>query len=727
MFFSTSGRKLAFISTLLGLSVVGNATPAVGPTELVAVPQSDSQRNSATLFWLPPGDTDYQFNKTARANTSCSGVGSSFTINPINDGNDGSVWRKQLVSLNTSFTVQFNAYFGSRGGSDGMTFALQRDVAGTSLAAGGGQNLGIGGATPVLAVEFDTYNNGTTVNDIAQDHLAIFEINQSRSKDINKPVAGPVQAYANGAKITDGKYHPVKIVWTKGTQTLQVYFDGATTPHLTYTENNLVNNLFAGNPMVYWGFTASSGTLYGEEHSICNLTFTLDSDDDGYLDTVDLDDDNDGIADVIEASNVDATGDADNDGIVNYQDSDFGPLNAYSVVASLDLDGDGLINQLDLDADNDGITDALEASGGQTPAALAASQNYQRTGTEAGRLTNSVDTQGRPQNSASTASPVLDTDNDGKPDFLDTNADGDAFLDWSEGFDDNSNGKSQDDYQTRAAAFSGVATYYPWTNLNSQGLPAWLQDANNNRYPDFLDVTSSYYHDTDKDGLVDLMDPTNGGNDYAAVSNIPDANKNNLTDYRDAAAATPLPVELVSFDVRVSGKQARLSWITASEHNSAYFAIETSRDGLTFATTGQVAAQGTSSTQYAYQYLDPLFTSHEGATVYYRLRQVDKDETTTYSPIRALATQAKASTTAVQAYPSPFATSLTVIVQAEQTELAVLRLVNTTGHQLLQRTITLEPGTNTFSLPEAARWPAGLYLLEVQQGAHREQRRIVHE
>ena len=672
-------------------------------------------------------NSDYQFNKTAGANASCSGAGSSFTINTTNDGHDGSVWRKQMVNLNTSFTVQFNAYFGNRGGSDGMTFALQRDVAGTGLAGGGGQNLGVGGSSPVLAVEFDTHNNGTGVGDIPQDHLAIFEINTSRSKDISNPVAGPVKAYTSGAKITDGRYHPVKIVWNKGTQTLQLYFDGATTPNLTYTENNLVNALFAGNSMVYWGLTGSSGTFYGEEHSICNLTFTLDTDNDGLLDTVDLDDDNDGIPDTVEASGVDATGDADNDGIANYQDSDFGTLNAYNVVASLDLDGDGLINQFDLDADNDGITDALEASGGQTPAALAAAYGYQRTGSDAGRLSNSVDSQGRPQGGTSTPSSLPDTDGDGLPDFLDTNSDGDAFLDWSEGIDDNSNGKSLDDYKARATAYAGGTTYYPWTNLNTQGLPTWLQDANNNRYPDFLDAGSAYYHDTDKDGLVDLLDPNNGGTEYADVSNIPDANKNSVTDYRDAAVATPLPVELVSFNVVGSSQQARLTWVTAAERNSSYFAIEASLDGYTFAQIGQVAALGTSTQQHTYEYVDAQFSTYESRTVYYRLRQVDQDETTSYSPVQAVATINPASSVALQAYPNPFTSSLTVVVRAAEAGSAVLRLVNPTGQQLWQCTVALEQGTTSLTLPSSAQWPAGLYLLEVQQGASRQLLRLVRE
>lgn len=57
----------------------------------------------------------------------------------------------------------------------------------------------------------------------------------------------------------------------------------------------------------------------------------------------------------------DPMGDEDGDGIINYQDSDFCALNANGVCTSLDSDNDGIINSLDDDSDDDGCADALEA------------------------------------------------------------------------------------------------------------------------------------------------------------------------------------------------------------------------------------------------------------------------------------------------------------------------------------------------------------------------------
>ncbi len=102
-----------------------------------------------------------------------------------------------------------------------------------------------------------------------------------------------------------------------------------------------------------------------------------DRDNDGLSASCDIDDDNDGIPDVVEICGLGATDftcvggtdpglDDDGDGIINYRDPDYCVLNANGVCASMDTDGDGVPNHLDLDADNDGIADIIEAGGVDT-------------------------------------------------------------------------------------------------------------------------------------------------------------------------------------------------------------------------------------------------------------------------------------------------------------------------------------------------------------------------
>jgi hypothetical protein len=101
-----------------------------------------------------------------------------------------------------------------------------------------------------------------------------------------------------------------------------------------------------------------------------------------------------------------------------------------------------------------------------------------------------------------------------------------------------------------------------------------------------------------------------------------------------SVVSQPLPVTLVAFTAVAQGSHAvALAWTTASEVNSLAFDIERSRDGVSFAVLGQVAAAGNSAAAHRYAYLD---ASAPAGILYYRLRQVDQDGTSTYSPVRSV-------------------------------------------------------------------------------------------
>ncbi|WP_298236794.1 T9SS type B sorting domain-containing protein [uncultured Algibacter sp.] len=95
-----------------------------------------------------------------------------------------------------------------------------------------------------------------------------------------------------------------------------------------------------------------SSTFNGEFSLTC---FKNDNDNDGIKDELDLDSDNDGIPDYIENGGVSfaLTGiDADNNGLDDVYDINFIPI---------DSDSDGISDFYDLDSDNDGIYDSIEA------------------------------------------------------------------------------------------------------------------------------------------------------------------------------------------------------------------------------------------------------------------------------------------------------------------------------------------------------------------------------
>ena len=218
----------------------------------------------------------------------------------------------------------------------------------------------------------------------------------------------------------------------------------------------------------------------------------------------DIDDDNDGIPDYVEFNDVRATqdadldlipnwndvtypgyvdnntdnvndnfdwgADADNDGIINFRDNTFWiafvDVNADGINDMADRDLDGLPNQYDLDSDNDGIPDVVEAYG-------------------------------------------VDANGDGRIDnYTDTDNDG-----FSQNVDLNNTGVT--------GSFSGLGSQ----DLDGDVIPNYLDaDSDNDGIPDIIEAGGS---DADNDGIVasfididgdGYFDPVDGdvGNDFVA-------------------------------------------------------------------------------------------------------------------------------------------------------------------------------------------------------------------
>lgn len=88
-----------------------------------------------------------------------------------------------------------------------------------------------------------------------------------------------------------------------------------------------------------------------------------------------------------------------------------------------------------------------------------------------------------------------------------------------------------------------------------------------------------------------------------------------------------LPVTLLNFNGSLAGNSILLNWQTSSEHNSKYFGIEKSPDGINFYPIGEVNAAGNSSVVNNYNFPDNQVEEFN----YYRLKSVDIDNRFAYS------------------------------------------------------------------------------------------------
>ena len=352
--------------------------------------------------------------------------------------------------------------------------------------------------------------------------------------------------------------------------------------------------------------------IYDFQETDPNASAGPDSDSDGVVDSIDLDSDNDGVLDTTEGSgDSDADGvpdyldlDSDNDGIYDALEASRGAIvssgrlaSASSVDATglaagasdqiVDTDADGIPDRLDLDSDNDGLTDVLESLGvdqdldarldpttdangdgaddSLVDRALTAPDldrdrvpNYRDLDSDQdglsditenfstladqdndGRIDNFVsnDADGLDDNYAAELAQLRDTDGDGMPNSLDLDSDNDGAYDLVEaGFADANDDGIND----------GI------TDTDGDGIPdvndanvTGGADADNDGIDDAMDINYAGGTDSDGDGIVDSADPDGNGDGFVGPLDdgsgqvqgqtivLPDVNNDGLPDVAD--------------------------------------------------------------------------------------------------------------------------------------------------------------------------------------------------
>ena len=151
----------------------------------------------------------------------------------------------------------------------------------------------------------------------------------------------------------------------------------------------------------------------------------VDTDNDGTPDFQDIDSDNDGINDLVEAGGGDLDGDGQIDNFVDTDDKGVDDFIQNNALPIFDTDGDGVLDFRDEDSDGDTIPDAVEA--GPVP-----NQPIDTDGDGASDFREQdSDGDSIPDNTEAGPDPLVpvDTDGDGTPDFQDLDSDNDGTQD----------------------------------------------------------------------------------------------------------------------------------------------------------------------------------------------------------------------------------------------------------------------------------------------------------
>ena len=212
-----------------------------------------------SLFSLN-GDAYFSGTSGSKANS----TGTEITLTSDIKNQKSSAWFNYMLDLSEDFEIDFIMNFGNRNagdGADGIVFSLQGDC----LSCGGtGLSIGYGGISPSIGIEFDTYYNAS-MTDYAPsgewDHIAMFKngSNDHAGANVLAAPVGLAQDASGNVGITDGADYNATVKWTASSNLLEVFWNGSPTATISYTDD-IINNIFGGSSMAYWGFTSGTGT-----------------------------------------------------------------------------------------------------------------------------------------------------------------------------------------------------------------------------------------------------------------------------------------------------------------------------------------------------------------------------------------------------------------------------------------------------------------------------------
>lgn len=211
----------------------------------------------------------------------------------------------------------------------------------------------------------------------------------------------------------------------------------------------------------------------------------------------------------------------------------------------------------------------------------------------------------------------------------------------------------EEEYGIRA-----LYVYCPFLDIDGDGLSNSVDlDADGDGCPDAVEGGANYFG---SDLVPSAMDGGNSGESYNGtagpiIHNFPNnvnssgiPNLSNLpqtvgTSETYAATFDPsspcynlvLPIHLIDFCAIAMNSDTKIMWKTSYEESNSHFEIERSFDGSNFDIIGSIAGVGNARSENQYRFIDKEIGNNY-QQVYYRLKQVDFNGQSDYSPIRSV-------------------------------------------------------------------------------------------
>jgi choice-of-anchor A domain-containing protein len=455
----------------------------------------------------------------------------------------------------------------------------------------------------------------------------------------------------------------------------------------------------------------------GNSNPVLNGIAAQDLDRDGTPNFLDLDSDGDGMTDLTEALNVySSTGvlsgtDSDGDGVrsetfgssaANVADNingfgakGFTLLNSDATIAGVST-GDTYPNVYDIDSDNDGITDNVEAQ------ATCSYKVPMGTDCDGDGVDDAYDATSQCVTCTRTSAGLtpFDKDGDGTPDYLDLDTDNDGAWDIYEGHTiSTADGRSVPTANYWIASIGdvdkdGLLDYFDNFNINTETVNRYGNATSNN-----MGANGSFSPGVAKPGSIVQLPESDEKGGCAGGGE------------RDWRTVTILPVKLLEFKGNLAGNNVNLSWTVANETNMNGYEVERSVDAVSFTKVSTVKATAAISSNKTYTAADNIASLTNNKVVYYRLKQLDVNGSYKYSNTINFRLNSKGIVMAIS--PNPAVSFVNIKLNVAKDGLASIKVTDMIGRTVSSQNTKVSQGVNSIAINNISNFSAGTYNIQV--------------
>lgn len=235
-------------------------------------------------------------------------------------------------------------------------------------------------------------------------------------------------------------------------------------------------------------------------------------------------------------------------------------------------------------------------------------------------------------------------------------------------------------------------------------------------FPGMVNLTSPLYKNAPAGSAAAIVAPSSPTATFTGLSKVGDYTlrwtiaNGSYSNYDEMSlrVTNVLPVTWLSFEAKDNDDKVTLDWQTGTEINNDHFNVERSINGVHFSVVGKVVASNKPQGDH-YRYVDHI-RGLASETVFYRIVQVDKDLTYSYSRILSVNREQKAK---VSIWPNPICDVLTLSVVTAVDDQVRIALFDHQGRQLLLKDELMTRGKNTVSIKGVGALSKGVYYVRV--------------